>query len=281
MIRFINIFFLTAFFAATKSYGQAPNLNTLISEIAQINEVQHEHVGFAGTESENYKNYSKLKEIATIEELVQLTDNNNSTVACYAGWALADQLYPDLKTIFKKFIFEDNSIVTFNGCLKSKDNISSELYHRYWNNVVDTQKSTDKILIQLDSIILFSENPHWLLLKRALENRVYQGPYKSRIVILAFDKGQRDAIFYLSNWHKAEFMDRIKVALVKYLKETDFKSTGTTDYYETVEELFKFKDSEIRKEIIAKMKKDRHWEKEKEKFKYLLSDYYIYNIDNE
>jgi hypothetical protein len=263
------------------SFGQTKKLTELIDQIAKINEVQQEHVGLAGSESENYKNFKQLKEIATTEELIRLTDNKNVTVACYASWALADNSYPDLKTIFQKFISQDKQVETFSGCNKSEDNISSELYHRYWNSVNISKRPTDKILLELDSIVIFSKKPDWLLLNRAMENRVYVEPYKTQISILAFEQGQWEAIFYLCNWHKAEYADEIKTALVKYLNETEFKNTGTTDYYKTVEELFKFNDPEIRKAIIAKMKKDRHWEMEKGRFNYLLSDNYIYNIDSE
>ncbi len=90
-----------------------------------------------------------------------------------------------------------------------------------------------------------------------------------------------EAIFYLCNWYKAEYVNELKKSLVQYLKKTNFKDTGTTDYYKTVEKLFKFNDPEIRKIVIAKMKKDQFWENEKERFKYLLEDNYIYNIDTE
>ncbi|NQY10293.1 MAG: hypothetical protein HRT71_12370 [Flavobacteriales bacterium] len=276
-----HIFILTALLIVNISCGQAEKLTVIVDRIAKINEVQQEHVGIAGTESENYKNFKQLKEIATTDQLVQLTDNKNATVACYASWALADNLYSDLKKIFQKFVIKDRSVETFSGCIKSQDNISSELYHRYWNNVDKAKRPTDKILLELDSVVIYSKKPYWLLLNRALENRVYKEPYKKQISILAFDKGYKEAILYLSNWHKAEYADKIKKALLKYLNETEFKNTGTSDYYNTVEELFKFKDPEIRKAIIAKMKKDRHWEMEKERFKYLLVDNYIYNIDSE
>lgn len=281
MKRQTNIIFLTTLLSANVLLGQSQKLTTIVVKIAKINEVQQEHVGFGGSESENYKNYIQLKNIATTDELVQLTDHKNATVACYASWALADKVYPDLKMIFQKFILHDRQVGTFSGCIKSKDNISGELYHRYWNSVNISKRKTDKILLELDSIVIFNKNPYWLLLNRALENRVYVEPYKMQISNLAFKQGQIGAVFYLCNWHKAEFADKIKSALVKYLNETEFKNTGTTDYYKTVEELFKFNDSEIRKAIIAKMKKDRHWEMEKERFKYLLSDNYIYNIDSE
>lgn len=263
------------------SLGQTKKLTALVDQIAKINEVQQEHVGFSGSESENYKNFKQLKEIVTTEELLILTDNKNATVACYASWALADKSYPDLKTIFQKFISQDKQVETISGCIKSQDNISSELYNRYWNSVNITERPTNKILLELDSIVIFSKNPYWLLLNRAMENRVYQEPYKSQISILAFDKGYKEAILYLLNWNKAEYTARIKVALLRYLNETEVQNTGITDYYSTVEELFKFNDPEIRKAIIVKMKKDRHWEMERERFKYLLSDNNIYNLDNE
>jgi len=276
-----HIFILTTLLIVNISYGQTKKLTVIVDRIAKINEVQQEHVGIAGTESENYKNFIQLKKIATTDELVQLTDNKNATVVCYASWALADNSYSDLKKIFQKFIIKDRQVETFSGCIKSQDNISSELYHRYWNNIDVNNRPTDKILIQLDSIVLYSDNPYWLLLNRAMENRVYKEPYKTQISILAFEKGNREAIFYLCNWHKAEYVNEIKKSLVQYLNKTNFKNTGTTDYYRTVEELFKFQDTEIKEQIIAKMKKDRHWEMEKERFKYLLQDNYIYNIDNE
>jgi hypothetical protein len=281
MKRLKNIIFLTTLLSVNVSFGQSQKLTTIVDKIVKINEVQQEHVGIAGSESENYKNFKQLRDIATTDELLKLTDHKNATVACYASWVLADKSYPDLKSVFEKFISNDRQVATFSGCIKSDDNISSELYHRYWNNIDDANKATDKILIQLDSVILYSKNPYWLLLDRAMENRVYKEPYKSQIAVLAFDNGNREAVFYLCNWHKAEYADKIKTALVQYLNKTDFKKTGTTDYFRTVEELFKFKDPEIKKIIVAKMKKDRHWEFEKGRFSYLLQDNYIYDIDRE
>ena len=70
-----HIFILTALLIVNISCGQAEKLTVIVDRIAKINEVQQEHVGIAGTESENYKNFKQLKEIATTDQLVQLTDN--------------------------------------------------------------------------------------------------------------------------------------------------------------------------------------------------------------
>jgi hypothetical protein len=256
-------------------------LKYIVSKIEAVNEVQSAHVGFAGVESDNYKNFLDLKKVATVNDLVQLTDNKNSVVACYSAMALADKSYLDLKTIFVKFLDKDRQVITLSGCIISEGPISSELYHQYWSSINDNAKAKDKILIQFDSLILFHKNIYWLLTTRALENRVYNEPYKSQIASLAFDKGNNDAIYYLCNWHKAEYADKLKAALLKYLKMTKFSKTGTTDYYKTIEQLFSFRDEKITKEIVAKMKKDRHWKMEKERFKFILADNNIYDIDSE
>jgi hypothetical protein len=266
----------------TLDYQKTPiKLKDLVSKIETINEVQSAHIGAAGVDSENYKNFISLKKNASIQDLIELTDNKNGVVACYSAMALADTSYPDLKTIFSKFIHTDRTVMTFTGCTKMEDRISNELYHQYWNSVSNTNKATDKMLIEFDSIILFSNSVYWLLRTRAIENRVYSEPFKSQIAHLAFVKANPDAIYYLCNWHKAEYADQLKIALLKYLKVTKFSNVGTTGYYKTIEQLFLFKDEKIKKEIIAKMKSDRHWEAEKERFKYILEDNGIYDIDSE
>lgn len=271
-----NILILLTLLGFNLSFGQSKKVKTLVEQIAKINEVQYQYIYDGGSESDNFKNFLQLKEIATTEELVKLTDDENATVACYASWALADNLYPDLKSIFLKFILKDRLVHTFNGCNKSQDNISEVLYFRYCNNTNIRNRPKDKILIELDSIIIFSKNVYWLLLNRALENRIYLEPYKTQISNIAFEENRKEAIFYLCLWHRAEYANKIKIALLKYLNETDFKNSGNTSYYTSVEELLKFKDPDIREAIIIKLKKDRSWEKDTKKFVYLFNEYSIY-----
>lgn len=259
-------------------FGQSRDLKGLIDSISFINIIEYEYVGFASEESKNYKNFLKLKEYATTEELVQLTKSSNSTLACYASWALADYSYSDLKSIFKQFLIENRRAKTFSGCILIENYISSVLYHRYWSRIDVNNRKNDKILQELDSIILFSDSVYWLLLTRALENRIYSEPYKTKIEEFAFEKGYDEAIFYLSNWHKAEYYEKIKVALIRYINDTDFSTTGITNYYKAVDELLKFKNNEINEIVIKKLKKDKHWEYNKEHFMYLLSMYSIYGL---
>lgn len=255
-------------------------ITNIVNKIVQINEVHSAHVGFSGSNGDNFENYLVLKNIAQIEDLVKLTDNKNPVVACYASWALVDKSYPDLKSIFLKFLLHNRQVSTFSGCIKSRHDILGQLYHHYWNKIDNKAKATDKMLLQLDSIILYNENSDWLLMTRALENRIYPASYKIRIENLAFKKGSREALFYLSNWYKADNYENIKKALITYFKKADFSKTGVDDYYRTLDELLKFRDSDLETIIIQKLKKDKHWKYEENRFKSLLDDYGIYeNFD--
>lgn len=255
----------------------AQELEDLIAEIEKTNEVQYEHIGFAGEESEQYKNFETLKRNADLATLLQLLEHENPVVSCYAGWALIDQAYSDLPSIFAQYLKADRSVMTFSGCIKSRDSLSNEFYHRYWNKT--TNKKTDPVLQSLDSLILYQDQPDWLLLTRALENRVYEKTYNSRIAYLAFEQGYREAIFYLSNWYKAEYLEAIRSALLRYLQETNFIKVGTSAYYETVAELLKFKEEELQALVIEKLRADRHWEHDQERFRFLFDQYSIYESD--
>ena len=262
------IIILFAVLYSTIALGASKDLDALVKKIAKINEVQHEHVGFGGVPSENYQNFERLKEIATKRDLEVLTDHENATVACYASWGLADASYAGLDRILHKFISNDRGIISFSGCLKSPGNVSSSLYHRYWNRIEAMNRSSDPILYRLDSVVLFSADPPWLIMTRVLENRVYQGAYKTRLAELAFEHNNLQAIFYLSEWYKGEYAERIRKALLAYLKSEEFEKAGTTDYYKTVEELIRYNDPEVKEAIVEKMMSDRQWEREKERFQY-------------
>lgn len=159
--------------------------------------------------------------------------------------------------------------------------MASVLYYHYWGVLNDKLKGKDKILMELDSIILFEKNPFRTLISTALQNRIYVEPYKSQIEYLAFKRGNSYAIFYLCNWYRAEYHDRLKQLLIKYLISTNFKNSGITDYYTTLDELFKFKDPNINRIIILKMRKDRFWECKKEKFMFLLEENTIFDVDSD
>lgn len=268
MNKLTTIFFYIMTIAFVHGQEQQ-DLSAVLNKIKAINEVQYEYVGFAATPSDNYKNYLDLKSRATSTQLVELTDDNNAAVACYAGWALIDNSNKDLPSIFIKFLNNDKNVSTFNGCIKSLDTLSSEFYHRYWNGV--SEKSTDKTLFSLDSLILYKDNSNWLLITRALENRIYPTSFNQRIEYLAFTKTNKDAINYLKKLNDKAYEEPIKLATIKYFKETDFNKVGISVYLETLKELLNYNDEKLKPLITEKLKKDIFWRSSEKEFTKVLA----------
>ena len=273
-MKIYSIFITSLIISITSVYGQS--VKQIVNKISKIDEVQYEHVGIAGILSENYINFENLKKKADIDTLLKLSENENNVISCYAIWGLIDKKYSDILSILAKYINSDKKVKTFNGCIKSEDNLSNEVYNRFWNKT--TNKVENKTLMSLDSLIIYNNKPYSFLLSRALKNRVYPKIYNQRIAVLAFDKENKDAIFYLSNWYKAEYINQIREALIKYLNNTDFKNIGINTYYETINELLKFNDDKLVTIILEKLNKDKSWKPAEEKFKFLLYHYSIYEI---
>ena len=271
--------FTLIYFLLLSGFLYSQSVDEIVKRFVATNEVQYEYIGFGSTKSKLYQDFLTLTKIANNNELIKLTNHSNAVVRCYAGWALIDKKYPRLESVYQSFLDNDAEVTTYSIDTKDKDYISSEFYHRYWNSIDFKDKATNSILFKLDSLTLFSPNSDWLLILRALENRIYPKTYNNQIEFLAFEKNNKDAIFYLSNWYKAEYVDKLKPALIKYLQSTDFKNVGVTPYYQVIEELLKFKDEEIEQIIVVKLRKDKHWEFERQRFVNLLHDNSIYESD--
>lgn len=255
-MKLVYIILLLTLFVSNNPFCQSKKLENIIQNISKIDIVEHAQIGdgsridFNGNiiESENYKNFKRLKEIASTQDLVKLTNHKNSTVACYASWALADTSYFDLKSIFQKFINNDRQIISYSGCIKSPDNISVELYHRYWNNVEISKRSKDKLLYELDSIILYSKNPDWLLVSRALNNRIYNKKFNKPISYLAYKKGDKEAVVYLNNWKNTQLLDSLNNK-PKNINEINENNTSSVEIkYSSIQNIKQIFDNYIKYE---------------------------------
>ena len=271
--------FTLIYFLILSVFSYSQSVDEIIKRFISTNEVQYEYIGFGSAKSKLYQDYLTLTKIADNNELIKLTNNNNGVVRCYAGWALIDRKYLRLDSIYQSFLNNDVEVTTYSIDIKYNDNISSEFYHRYWNSVDFEDKAKDSVLFKLDSLTLYYTNSDWLLIQRALDNRIYPKSYNKQIEFLAFEKNNRQAVFYLSNWYKAYYVEKLKPTLINYLQTTDFKNVEITPYYQVIEELLKYKDEEIEPIIVKKLRKDKHWEFERQRFVNLLHDNSIYESD--
>lgn len=267
-----TICFALAFCSLTFSCSQ--NLDDIICDISDINIVEYESVGIGGWKGKNYSNYELLIKRANIDQLLGLIEHENPVVACYASWGLIDKEYKNLPKLFEKIIKEDRVVKTQSGCTLMGDVLYSEFYHRYWN--LHRENNDDEVLFELDKIILKQEKPHWLLLSRALENRVYPKEFKEIIYKLGFEKHYLEAIFYLCNWHKSEFNYELQLFLVEELKETEFQGKNSSSYYKLIDELLRFKNEKLNDFIMDKIRRDPPSINITDEFKGLLDRNYLY-----
>ena len=207
-MRQISIIFLIILLSSTMNATVRPEIKKLVSQIEKYNELDAEHVGFPGSTSDQYKNFIKLRNIATTEELLLLLKHRNSVVKGYASWALADIRYPKLYEIIIPFLESGETVKSQSGCIGVKGELSNEFYYR-----VDYHKFDNNLTIKdslfyftqlqkIDSVIIYSKTTTTLL-NTALENNNANLNTYQRVKELALKKN-KSAIIELAKYKKQE-----------------------------------------------------------------------------
>lgn len=182
------------------------DIDSLVDSIAEKNRVECEVTGFAGTSSRLYKQFERLKRKTTKGELIELTNHDSLAVIAYSSYALVDRELIEPDKLLQRFINDEESVPTFCGCIMDSETLSSLIYHRYWNSRIEypdkedyTKKTINdtRDLQKMDSLILYSKKPDWILLARAFENRIYSNDYRSKIEEWAFKKNDFYALKYV------------------------------------------------------------------------------------
>ena len=231
----------------------------LVKIVAKISELNTYETGVLakGQEvSQNFENYQKLKNSASDDELVKLASNKNMVVSLYAANALAEKGYPEIDKIFNRFINSRQSVYTENGCIVGDENMSLPFYTKYFYSLKKTAIPTDLNLKKFDSIIIFNDHSADQLINYAFQNRLYPPKYRKRIEYLAFNKNNESAVFYLSNWHKAVYSNRLQKQLKGLLSRDSLRPNL---YFSYLKELLDFRNPENDNFIISKLKKDTIW----------------------
>ncbi len=91
---------------------------SIVDKIAEVGSIGFDH-------DTQYSRFLQLNEIATMEDLVTLTDDDSPAVRGYAFWALAKRNYPDLKTIFLAHLDDRTTVLQRNGCMVGKESVIS------------------------------------------------------------------------------------------------------------------------------------------------------------
>lgn len=204
-----QILLITLTFFAFQVSGQKlrPAIKNLVQDIEKYNELESEHVGYAGVTTDQYRNFEKLRDKASIEELLQLLEYKNSVVKGYTSWALADKMYPRLADILDEFLKTGETATTQHGCIVSNGDLATEFYNRvYYQHFHHKLPLKDSLffqsqIIQLDSVILYSKKDTRLLYTALSNNNGNLKTY-NRIRELAENKNNSKALVALAKYER-------------------------------------------------------------------------------
>jgi hypothetical protein len=241
----ILVILLTFFTFQVSGQKIRPEIKNLVQKIEKYNVLESEHVGIAGETTDQYRNFIKLRDKATIDELLQLLEYKNSVVKGYTSWTLADKMYPNLANMLAEFLRTGETATTQHGCIVSEGDLATEFYNRvFYQHFHRKLTLTDSLFFQgqiqhLDSVILYSKNESYLLRNALLNNNGNPQNY-DRIRQLAFNEKNPDAIEALAIYQKKE-----DIVEFKKLKELSFLAISKFPDSQFWEFLLSFKSKEI------------------------------------
>ncbi len=220
-MRYSKIIVLIVLLGVAK-YSFAQQLDIVVSSIAQINAFYPFDIDNPMDRKEvtQFQNFVTLKEIADTGTLLKLLGHPNAVVACYAAVGLIDKGYPELVRIFCKVLDDNRGFLSISGDMGSLgEQIATEFYFRYRNNVKKEFIKTDRVLLELDSSILFYPylDSQQSLFYIVLQEREFPNSFIPRIRFLAFEENRINAAMYLHKWYKEKYKQEIEKAFITWL----------------------------------------------------------------
>lgn len=227
-------------------------LKSVVLNISKINGYENGVLAKGQIRAANFENFKQLKSLASTKDLVLLTKNKNNVVALYSAIALSEANYSDIHKVFLDFLKNRKSKVeTQNGCVISKEIIAVAFYKNY----LFSEKKEEKLLRKLDSLVLYNTSEEELL-RYAFKNRLYPSHFKKQIEKLAFVDKSKDAIIYLSNWHKADYSQKLQLEFKSLLNKDSLNYYQFETY---IRELVRFNNISNNDFIKKTLKKDTVW----------------------
>jgi hypothetical protein len=181
-----------------------PDLKKIVDGIEKGNRVESSHIGEGGSPSKQWDKYEQLKKVATIDQLVALTDHRNSAVRCYAFQALAAKHSDKVFSILLKHINDTSVIHTQSGCIGMTQYTGDYFVDVVTPNYVEidiyklnkTEKKTlDSILLNDKSILISAKSSVLETLKPTADNY-------ARIRQLVKDDRNESALRTLAKYQK-------------------------------------------------------------------------------
>lgn len=117
-MKHIVIFPLLLYLACVpfRLHGQIA-LWEVLDDMAQENTFSDVGVGRGYNKDRQRTRFDQLKQEATDDELLALTDDANAVIRCYAFLALADKHHPEVFAVLLRHLADNEEIAVLSGCL--------------------------------------------------------------------------------------------------------------------------------------------------------------------
>ena len=189
------------------------DINKLVEEIAKEEMMESEHIGFAGTKSEQFQKIQILKSKASDEEIRNLTTHDNPILKTSAYQALIERSLIKPSEAFEDALQNNQSFTIMSGCNMGRTDICTQVYFA----IINFYPNSKREINQMDSLILFKMNENHFLQYMALKDKKHEEIYNDRIINLALDYHNASAIFYIVEnkikIDKPKFKDSIKTVI--------------------------------------------------------------------
>ncbi len=286
---------LTIIFSLIISVCFSQTKEQLIDSIIKVNRVESDCVGIGCMVSPQYTRFQELKKKLSDKELTDISKHDNPTIRTYASIELIQSGKGNVPKLLSAELLKNEEVETFEGCIMDIEQISSIIYHEYWNKIrleasqrikgdnyeqdlaMKKALATDLIMEKLDSIIIYSDKEvYWLLYDRTFENRKHKDSYLPRIEELAFDKNNSYAFEYLKKFYQSEYSEKLEKYLSTDFPKVKFQTENELVYLHLFTKiLLDSKNDNYKNIAVEKLKSIEDWKGKSGWFKTTLKKYGI------
>jgi hypothetical protein len=104
-----------------------------VRQIAANNKYESQYVGFAGSYSEQYRNFDQLLRFATEQDLLLLVKNQNAVVRVYSFKALLCKNRRLATSMYEVLRSDETPVFTLEGCIGGQATVGS-LINRFMHD---------------------------------------------------------------------------------------------------------------------------------------------------
>ena len=177
----------------------------IVKKIEEIDVLMGSAVGYSGKRPAQYENFVALRNSATTNELVELTNHKNAVVRCYSFWALSYKENVDLFPIIINHISDEEEVKTQFGCIINMEKVGDFFIDIATPEYVDwnSNKLDSSQLKKLDNILIFSPNNLNATLEALRRAEPIERIYE-RIRELAIKGKNQEAVVVLAKYQKEQ-----------------------------------------------------------------------------